>query len=134
MLSDILRWGGKRSGQPDAPRDARVARGGEPIVPSKALPKFLSAISNRPEAPVLIDFGPVIGTNVAFFGEHLGCKLYIEDLASEIDKHMRDKSRERLADTLTQRFTMADASVDGVLCWDIFDFLEPAAAKALARE
>ena len=80
MLSDILRWGGKRSGQPDAPRDARVARGGEPIVPSKALPKFLSAISNRPEAPVLIDFGPVIGSNVAFFGEHLGCKLFIEDL------------------------------------------------------
>ena len=59
MLSDILRWGGKRSGQPDPPRDAPAARGGELVVPSKAFPKFLSAMSNRPEgpeAPVLIDF------------------------------------------------------------------------------
>ena len=105
----------------------------EPVIPSKALQKFIGALSHN-DAPVLVDFGPVIGTNVAFFGEHLGCKLYIEDLATEIDKHTRERSRDLLPETLARKFTMADGSVDGVLCWDIFDYLEPAAARALAHE
>ena len=133
-ISDRL-FGFKRpeEPQPGGVTDAPAPKGPEPVIPSKALEKFISALKHN-EAPVLIDFGPVIGTNVAFFGEHLGCKLYIEDLATEIDKHIRDKSRASLPETLAKRFTMADASVDGVLCWDIFDFLEPPAAKALARE
>ena len=100
---------------------------------SKALPKFIAALSSR-EAPVLVEFGPVIGANVAFFGEHLGCKLFIEDLAAEIDKHTRARTRDVLAEALVKRFTQQDGSVDGVLCWDIFDFLEPPAARALAHE
>jgi hypothetical protein len=134
-ISDLLKFGGKRPG--DAPggavNDAPAPKGPEPVIASKALPKFISALSHH-EAPVLVDFGPVIGTNVAFFGEHLGCKLHIEDLATEIDKHTRAGTRDTLPETLAKRFTQDDKSVDGVLCWDIFDFLEPAAAKALARE
>ena len=134
-ISDLLKFGGKR---PDDPRPGPAGAvpaptGPEPVIPSKALQKFIGALSHN-EAPVLVDFGPVIGTNVAFFGEHLGCKLYIEDLAAEIDKHTKERSRDLLPETLAKRFTMADGSVDGVLCWDIFDFLEPAAAKALAHE
>jgi Methyltransferase domain len=134
-ISDLLKFGNKR---PDEPRPAPVAdapapKGPEPVIASKALTKFIAALHHH-EAPVLIDFGPVIGTNVAFFGEHLGCKLFIEDLATEIDKHTRAGTREQLPQTLAARFTQADQSVDGVLCWDIFDFLEAPAAKALARE
>jgi hypothetical protein len=134
-FSDLLKFGNKRpeDPQPGALGDAPAPKGPEPVIASKALQKFISALAHK-EAPVLIDFGPVIGTNVAFFGEHLGCKLYIEDLATEIDKHTRAHTRDALPDILTKRFTMADASVDGVLCWDIFDFLEAPAAKALARE
>ena len=135
-ISDLLKFGGKRSDQPVPPGsggDASAPKGPDQIIQSKALPKFISALSNR-EGPVLIDFGPVIGTNVEFFGEQLGCKLFIEDLAAEIDKHTRAKTRDTLPETLAKRFTQADNSVDGVLCWDIFDFLEPVAAKALARE
>ena len=133
-ISDLL-FGNKRPEEPrpDGVADAPAPKGPEPVIPSKALQKFINALSHN-EAPVLIDFGPVMGVNVAFFGEHLGCKLHIEDLAKEIDRHTRDKSREALPETLAKRFTMADASVDGVLCWDIFDFLEAPAAKALARE
>ncbi|HEX6974322.1 MAG TPA: hypothetical protein VF147_07975, partial [Vicinamibacterales bacterium] len=83
MLSDLLRWGGKRPGQADTPGDAPAPRGEEPVVPSKALPKFLSAISHQPGAPILLDFGPVIGANVEFFGDRLGCKLFIEDLLAD---------------------------------------------------
>jgi hypothetical protein len=109
--------------------DAPAPKGPEPF---SRRSRFTAALA--PESPVLIDFGPVIGTNVAFFGEHLGCKLFIEDLALEIDRHTRAGTRDQLGQTLAARFTQADASVDGVLCWDIFDFLEATAAKALARE
>jgi hypothetical protein len=134
-ISDLLKFGGKR---PEGPAqgqgaDAPAPKGPEPVVPSKALPRFIGALSHH-EAPVLVDFGPVIGTNVAFFGEHLGCKLFIEDLAAEIDKQLRAGTRDALAESLVKRFTQADQSVDGVLCWDIFDFLDPAAAKAVAHQ
>jgi hypothetical protein len=134
-ISDLLKFGGKRPEEaaPSAVGDAPAPKGPEPVIPSKALPKFISALSHQ-DAPVLVDFGPVIGTNVAFFGEQLGCKLFIEDLAAEIDKHSRAGNREALAASLVGRFTQADASVDGVLCWDIFDFLEAPAAKALAQQ
>jgi hypothetical protein len=136
-ISDILKFGGKRPDVPapvtSAAGDAPAPKGPEPVIQSKALPKFIGALSNH-AAPVLIDFGPVIGTNVAFFGEQLGCKLFIEDLATEIDKHTRARTRDAMPQTLAQRFNQADDSVDGVLCWDIFDFLEAPAARALAKE
>jgi len=134
MLSDLLRWGGKRPGQPDAAGDAPLSRGEEPVVPSKAFPKFLSAIAHQTDSPGLIDVGPVIGTNVAFFGERLGCKLFIEDLFADYDRHARGGTLEQLPAAIQSRFHHADASVDGVLCWDFFDFLSKPSAQALARQ
>jgi hypothetical protein len=134
-ISDLLKFGGRKpdpSGRGEG-ADAPAPKGLEPVIPSKALPKFVSALQHC-SAPVLVDFGPVIGTNVAFFGEHLGCKLFIEDLASQIDNHVRQGTREQLADALAKRFPHPDASVDGVLCWDVFDFLEKRAVQAVARE
>ena len=32
------------------------------------------------------------------------------------------------------RFSHADASIDGILCWDLFDFLDKAASQALAQQ
>jgi len=133
-ISDLLKFGGKKADEhAGAVKDAPALKGADIVVASKALPKFISALSHH-ESPVLVDFGPVIGANVAFFGEHLGCKLHIEDLATEIDKHTRANTRDALPSALSARFTQPDQSVDGVLCWDIFDFLEPAAAKALAHQ
>jgi len=133
-ISDLLKFGGKRPDQATgAVSDAPSARGSDAIVPSKALPKFIAALSSQ-EAPVLLDFGAVIGSNVAFFGENLGCKLFIEDLATDLDRHTRAGTREALPGTFAKRFSQTDGSVDGVLCWDIFDFLERPAAQALAKE
>src|SRR5512132_3200159 len=108
MLSDLLRWGGKRPGQPDRPGDEPASRGGDPAVPSKAFPKFLAAISHQP-APVLLAFGPVIGANVSFFGEQLGCKLFIEDLFADYDRHARAGTLDALPATIASRFRHADA-------------------------
>jgi hypothetical protein len=133
MLSDLLKWGGKRPAQPGSAGDPSAPRGDEPIVSSKALPKFLSAISQQ-SSPVLLDFGPVIGGNVEFFGERLGCKLFIEDIISDIDRHTKAGTLDALAKGMETRFRHADSSVDGIVCWDCFDFLDKASAQALARQ
>jgi hypothetical protein len=134
MLSDLLRWGGKRPRQPATPGDAPVPRGEEPSVPSKAFPKMLAAISSQPDFPVLIDLGPVIGSNVEFFGERLGCKLFIEDLFADYDRHVRAGTLDQLPTALERRFRHEDGTVDGVLCWDVFDFLSKPAAQSLAKQ
>ncbi len=133
MLSDLLRWGGKRPRQPDASGKASVSRGDAPM-PSKAFPKMLAAIAAQPDPAVLLDLGPVIGSNVEFFGERLGCKLFIEDLFAEFDRHSRAGTLDDLAKAFDTRFRHADGSVDGILCWDVFDFLPKAAAQSLARQ
>jgi len=134
-ISDLLKFGAKKPDQASSGGigDAPAAKGPDPIMPSKALPKFVSALSHQ-AAPVVVDFGPVIGSNVAFFGEQLGCKLFIEDLAADLDRHVKEGTGETLPDTLAKRLPHANQSVDGILCWDIFDFLDKPAAVVLARE
>ena len=83
---------------------------------------------------MLLDFGPVLGGNVEFFGDRLGCKLFIEDIFKDVDRHTRAGTLEDLADGFETRFRHADGSVDGILCWDCFDFLDKASVQALARQ
>lgn len=132
MLSDLLRW--KRPGQPEDGGEAPRPKGEEPVVPSRAFPKFLSALGQQPAPAVLLDLGPVIGSNVAYFGERLGCKLFIEDLFADYDRHARAGTLDALPSVIESRFRHEDESVDGVLCWDFFDYLEKPAAQALARQ
>jgi len=113
----------------DAEADAAAA----PVSPSKALSRFVTGLAGRP-SPVLVDLGPVIGPNVAFFGEKLGCKFVVEDLAQDIDRHVSEQRLAELPDFLATRMARDDQSVDGVLCWDLFDFLDRASAQALARQ
>jgi hypothetical protein len=133
MLSDLLKWGGKRLDPGGETTSASAPHRDEPVVGSKAFPKFLTALVGRPSS-VLLDFGPVIGTNVAYFGEHLGCKLFIEDLLGDIDRHARAGTLDTLPKGFETRFRHADASADGILCWDVFDFLDKASSQALARQ
>lgn len=132
MLSDLLKWGQKRTEAQPRAGDAPAPRE-EPVVPSKAFPKLVASLSQK-DAPVLLDFGPVIGANVAFCGERLGCKLFIEDLVADVDRQIRGTATDDLATLLDKRFTHADASIDGIIAWDIFDFLDKKSAEALARQ
>ncbi len=106
-LSDL--FSRKRKDEGDAPEGGADS----PVHPTKALSKFLSSLSTR-QQPLLLDLGPVVGTNVTFFGEELGCKILVENVFKDIDREA--------------------GSVDGILCWDIFDYLDWKAAQALARE
>jgi hypothetical protein len=121
-----------RATTPERPQ-APAARTGEGVFPSKGLKRFLSALTAR-ETPVLLDLGPVVGGNVAFFGEELGCKIVIGDLFTDLDRHVREDKLDALPAFLDKRFPEGDASVDGVLCWDLLDYLDRASAQVLATQ
>jgi len=127
-LSDL--FSRKRKDEPDA---VDSGGGDSPVHPTKALGKFLSSLNATPQ-PLLLDLGPVVGTNVTFFGEELGCKILVENVFKDIDRHVTEAKLEELPAFLSKRFPQADASVDGILCWDIFDYVEYKAAQALARQ
>jgi hypothetical protein len=101
--------------------------------PTKALRKFLATLSAR-DAPVLLDLGPVVGSNLNFFGETLGCKVFIEDLYADLERHLRGDRMAELPAFLGKRLTLGEQSVDGILAWDLFDYLDAASAQALANE
>jgi hypothetical protein len=100
---------------------------------TKALRKFLATLSAH-EAPVLLDLGPVVGSNLNFFGETLGCKVFIEDLYADLERHLRAGTMAEFPPFLAKRLTMDNVSVDGVLAWDLFDYLDVASAQSLANE
>ncbi len=119
-----------RKDRNDASATATAVADDGQIVATKALRKFLGSLTSR-ESPVLLDLGPVVGSNVTFFGERLGCKIIIEDLFGDLDRHARQDGA-RFAEFLEGRLTHEAASVDGILCWNFLDFLDPASAHVLA--
>jgi hypothetical protein len=104
-----------------------------PVHPTKVLARFIAGLSARSQ-PVLLDLGPVVGTNVSFFGEELGCKIIVEDLSKDIDRHVREGIFDQFPAFLGKRFGQQPGSIDGILCWDLFDYLDKPSAKALGEQ
>lgn len=121
----MLGWGARQRGV-----DGDEA---ERVLPTRVLGRFLQAISLR-TAPVLIDLGAVVGSNVTFLGEQLGCKLLVEDIFADIERFAQDGRTADLPAFFGERFKQSDGSVDGILCWNVFDFLEKPAARALGAQ
>ena len=126
-LSDLF----SRRRKSDADTDTGASDA--PVHPTKALPKFLSALSSR-QQPLLLDLGPVVGTTLTFFGEQLGCKIFVEDLAKDLDRQAKEGRPEDPDAFYAQRFPQETGSFDGILCWDVFDFLDRPSAQALAKQ
>jgi SAM-dependent methyltransferase len=128
-LTDLLFGWGKRAEKPTPEAEASTER----TVPTKAFARFLHALSLR-ESPVVLDLGPIVGGNVNFLGERLGCKYLVEDLYQNIEAHVTSKKPADLSAFFETRFPQADGSVDGVLCWDVLDYLDKASAQVVARQ
>ena len=81
---------------------------------------------------MLLDLGPVVGSNVTFFGEQLGLPH------SRRGRRVRHRGPHQeghdrpAAGFFSKRFTQPAGSVDGILCWDTLDYLDRNAAQALA--
>jgi hypothetical protein len=120
--------------RPDAdPSPGPAVTSDDPVFATKALRKFLTSLTANP-SPSLLDLGPVVGSNVSFFGEQLGCKIFVEDIFADLDRHIKDGKLEQLPEFLKGRFPQATGSVDGILCWDLIDYLDKPSAQALANE
>jgi hypothetical protein len=105
----------------------------DPVFATKALRKFLTCLQTR-EAPVLLDLGPAIGSNVSFFGEQLQCKIHVEDIFTDLDRHERRGNLAEFPEFLAERFSRLTEPVDGILCWDLIDYLDRRSAQALAEQ
>ena len=124
-----------RKSEPDVgpPGLTSVPAGGDPVFATKALKKFLATLTSH-ESPVLLDLGPVVGSNVSYFGEQLGCKIFVEDIFADVDRHVRANTLDALPAYFKKRFPQGDGTVDGILCWDAIDYLDRPAAQELAAQ
>ena len=113
--------------------DNTAARVEDLVFSTKALRKFLTILSTK-DGPTLLDLGPVVGSNITFFGEQLACKVLVQDVFVEVERHARMQQLEALPAFLSARFPQPDRSVDGILCWDVMDYLDRPAAQALANQ
>lgn len=127
LSSRLFGWARRAEGTGEPGRDAG------PPVSTKVLAKFLAALAHR-EAPVVLDLGPVVGSNVSFLGEQLGCRLRVEDLYADIDRLTREQRLDTMPEFLGQRFHYEPESLDAVLCWDVLDYLDKPAATVLTRQ
>ena len=106
----------------------------ETVYASKTIARLLDMLFARPNDAEVMDLGPVIGSNITFLGERVGCKIHVADLYTDIDRHVLHDKLDQLPEFLTGRLAVRPSSIDAVLGWDIFDYLAPMAATALAGE
>jgi predicted SAM-dependent methyltransferase len=130
-LTDLFGILGSRKVDNTSAAETSVTNVAEASYATKALQKFLTCLHGS-DNPLLLDLGPVVGSNVTFFGEQLGCRIRVEDIATDIDRHVKTNTLDQLPEFFSKRFTQEAGSVDGILCWDVLDFLERPAAQALA--
>lgn len=93
------------------------------------LANFVDALRKQPE-PVVVELGPATEGNVAFLGEHVACRIFVEDLLEKLSPAQGETDHDLALPPLEH----ADESIDGILCWDIFDYLNPGAAEGLADD
>ena len=102
------------------------------VHPSRTLQSFLDALAASP-APVIVDLGPVVGSNVNFLGSRLACKLYPEDLYAVVDHPFARGEGDGIEAGLAGKLGQEPGSVDGILAWDVFDYVGRQDAGVLAR-
>ena len=121
--------------------------GSEGVFSPSALSKFVAALEAR-DAPVVVDLGPAVGPNVAFLGGRLGYKLHVADILSKVEtwwplSQLDDADDQAETPDLAAELELRRAArtldhpddfVDGVLCWDVFDYLDDDAVAKLASE
>jgi len=132
-LVSRLFWPGGVNASVGVTPSPRVATPTASVVRSKALSRFLALVGEH-DAARFLDLGPVIGANVTFLGDRIDCKIHVEDLYADLDRSAADGTLDQFAEVVARRLAHSDASIDAALCWDVFDYLDRAAASVLARE
>lgn len=92
----------------------------------------MAAVSSRPGAQIL-DLCGYVESNFALFGRRLGCRVHALDLVVELERHRASGSGKAVSEAIDGWFEQPDRSVDGALCWDVFDYLDLPTASMVAR-
>ncbi len=77
--------------------------------------------------PSLLDMGPPCGSNIELFGQK-GFKIYVEDFLSDYLNPVQDPP------SMQQLLDYPPSTFDGLLCWDIFDYIPPEDSEALIQK
>lgn len=118
-------WLGSRAGKP-----AAAGLGGGPEVHrSLGLAGLFAGFSARAKLEVL-DLGSAVGSNIEFLSRY-GCKLYIEDLYTEL---VASGAGERFDPAFFASFLSFPEGTrfNAVLAWDLFNYLERNELAALS--
>ena len=96
------------------------------------LKDFIAAVTRKGN-PVVLDLGPVIGSNIEFF-LNLGIKVYMEDFLAAYSNPkysilVDDKMTLNEQQFFSENFDYADQFFDGLICWDFLSYLEPKFAR-----
>ena len=96
------------------------------------LKDFIASVT-RKENPVVLDLGPVIGSNIEFF-LNLGIKVYMEDFLAAYSNPkysmlVDEKITLNEQQFFGENFDYADQFFDGLICWDFLSYLEPKFAR-----
>lgn len=123
-------------GQTESTAEGVVRSAGALLRPSKGLREFCAAIRS-PEGLQILDLGAACQANVNFL-TGLGHRLCTEDFHRCLELFTSRSMVTADPDTETERFFRENlqyqpAQFDGVLCWDLFDFLPDALVKPLVE-
>ncbi len=100
------------------------------------LKDFIASVT-RKENPVVLDLGPVIGSNIEFF-LNLGIKVYMEDFLAAYSNPkysmlVDEKITLNEQQFFSENFDYADQFFDGLICWDFLSYLEPKFARTFVE-
>jgi hypothetical protein len=105
--------------------------------PTKIVKDFVECVAKKSD-PVVLDIGSVVGSNIEYL-MNFGIKVYMEDLLAAYDK---PKYLVTVDEKLTfdehaffsENFGYEDCCFDGLICWDILDYLDARFAKAFIAQ
>lgn len=86
---------------------------------SSVIRMFIKGVEQQQEGQIL-DIGPVCTENINFFGQHTR-RLYVCDMFLQLD---RERRKDLSISGLWQHLDYPPQSFDGILLWDLIDYLE----------
>ena len=109
-----------------------LASRAEEVHTTRALRRFLEILRGV-DGPVLLDLGLLSGANVSFFGGELAGRIIVHDVVRDLDRAVHDAAPGGVAAAIDRAFTQDPESVDGILAWDVCDYLASTEATRLAE-
>jgi len=104
----------------------------DPVFATKALRKFLSHLTSRESPCCSISAGG--GEHVISSASNWAARFSSRNIFADVDRHVRDAKLEQLPDFSRRVSRRKPDRWTAILCWDLIDYLDRAAAQELATE